>query len=166
MFERYSLRARQVIFVALWSAKRRGGSYIEPEDLLLALIREDRGEFAVIGAQLFPGAPGLANLAGSHRRFFSDAVATSLLRELHEDTDRLKAATPGNRREPMPRGDVPVSRGLKEVLLLVAKAHQQDTKTIEPLDLLAAIVENHDSQLAQLLLDHGITRQEVAEALG
>ena len=48
---------------------------------------------------------------------------------------------------------------------LVAKAHQDDAKTIEPLDLLAGIVENRDSRLAQLLRDHGITRQNVAKAL-
>jgi hypothetical protein len=31
-------------------------------------------------------------------------------------------------------------------------------KTIEPLHLLAAIVEERDSKLAQLLRDHGVTR--------
>ncbi len=65
----------------------------------------------------------------------------------------------------MPRVDMPVSHTLKEVLSLVAKAHQNDTKTIGPLDLLVGIVENRDSRSAQLLLDHGITRQKVAKAL-
>ena len=30
IFERYSYRARQVIVMEVWSARRRGGSYIEP----------------------------------------------------------------------------------------------------------------------------------------
>jgi ATP-dependent Clp protease ATP-binding subunit ClpA len=60
---------------------------------------------------------------------------------------------------------MPVSRSLKEVLALVAQAHQRDTKTIEPLDLLAGLVANQDTKLAQLLQDHGITRQKVAAAL-
>ena len=41
MFERYSNRARSVIFLALGCARRRGEAYIEPEDLLNALVRED-----------------------------------------------------------------------------------------------------------------------------
>jgi ATP-dependent Clp protease ATP-binding subunit ClpA len=165
MFERYSDRARCLIVMALWSARRRGGSYIEPEDLLHALIREDRGEFPAISAEVFPGAAAPNDLAGSHRPFFSGNVATNLLRELHEDTNALSPQTQGEKREPVPHVDMPVSRSLKDVLALVAKAHQDDTRTIEPLDLLAGIVSNRDSRLAQLLRDHGITRQKVRTAL-
>ena len=39
MFERYSARARSVIFLALGCARRRGAAYIEPGDLLHALVR-------------------------------------------------------------------------------------------------------------------------------
>jgi len=166
MFERYSHRTRCLIFMALWSARRRCGLYIEPADLLHALIREDRGEFAAVSAEVFPGAavPD-EDSAGDHRPFFSDGVARSLLRELNEDADPLTAETTSEEREPVPHGDMPVSRSLEEVLALVAKAHKDDTKTIEPLDLLAGIVEDRDSRLAQLLRDHGITRQNVAKAL-
>ena len=152
--------------MALWSARRRGGSYIEPEDLLHAIIREDRGEFPAISAEVFPGtATTNWASAGSHRPFLSDSVATNLLRELHEDTDPLNAETPSEKREPVPHVDMPVSQSLKHVLALVAQSHKDDTKTIEPLDLLAGIVENRDSRLAQLLRDHGITRQKVGQAL-
>jgi ATP-dependent Clp protease ATP-binding subunit ClpA len=166
MFERYSERARRLIFMALWSARRRGGSYIEPEDLLHAIIREDRGEFSAISARLFPGssAPN-EDPAGSHGPFFLGTVATDLLRELHEDTEPLGAETPSEKREPVPHGDMPVSQSLKNVLALVGKVHEDDTKTIEPIDLLAGIVADRDSKLAQMLRDHGITRQNVAEAL-
>ena len=141
--------------MALWSARRRGGSHIEPEDLLHALIREDRGESAAI-TEIFPAA--------AHRPFFSDGVARALLRELHESPDPLSSETQ-EKREPVPHVDMPVSYSLKEVLALVAKAHQNDTKTIEPLDLLAGIVGNRDSRLAQMLGDCGITRQSVAKAI-
>jgi ATP-dependent Clp protease ATP-binding subunit ClpA len=164
MFERYSDRARCLIFMALWSARRRGGSYIEPEDLLHALIREDRGEFPAISAEVFPGAAAPnENSAASRRSFFSGDVATNLLRELHEDTDPLNAEARGG--EPVPHVDMPISHSLKRVLALVAKAHQDNTKIIEPLDLLVGIVENRDSKLAQLLRDHGVTRQKVVKAL-
>jgi ATP-dependent Clp protease ATP-binding subunit ClpA len=166
MFARFSYRARRLIFVALWSARRRGGSYIEPEDLLHAIIREDRGEIAAIITEVFPGAAApIEDSVGSHRPFFPGSVATDLLRELDEDTDPLNAETRSEKPEPMARGDMPMSRPLKNVLALVSKAHQHDLKTIEPLDLLAGIMENRDSRLAQLLRDHGITRQKVAQAL-
>jgi hypothetical protein len=57
MFERYSNRSRRVIFIALWSARRRGGSYIAPEDLLHALVREDRRDIGTPWAEIFPGSP-------------------------------------------------------------------------------------------------------------
>jgi ATP-dependent Clp protease ATP-binding subunit ClpA len=166
MFERYSDRARQVIFISHRSAERRGGSYIEPEDLLHALIREDRGEFASILMEVFPGptAP-LEQPTIGHRPFFDDDVAMDLLRELQEDTPGLSAEAGGGKLQPVPHVDIPVSRSLAHVLGLVANARRNDAKTIEPLHLLAAIVEDRDSRLAQLLADHGITRQKVKAAL-
>jgi ATP-dependent Clp protease ATP-binding subunit ClpA len=59
---------------------------------------------------------------------------------------------------------MPVSRDVKNILASAAKAAHQN-KTIEPLHLLAAIVEDRDSRLAQLLRDHGITRQKISHAL-
>ena len=139
---------------------------MEPEDLLHALIREDRGEFATLSAEVFPGASAPETfLAGDIRPFFSDSVARTLLHELHEDPAPLTREAPGQKRDPVPHSDMPVSRSLKEVFAWLAKTHQDDTKTIEPLDLLAGIVENRDSRLAQLLRNCGITRQKVAEAL-
>ena len=167
MFERYSDAARRLIFMALWSARRRGGSYIEPEDLLHAVILDDRGEFAAFSSEVFPGyvAPKEESV-GIPRPFFAGDVAADLLQELHENPDPLSRKTSGDKPEPVAHVDMPVSHSLKEVLALVAQAHQHDTKTIEPLDLLAGIVENRDTRLAQLLKDHGITRKEVAKALG
>jgi Clp amino terminal domain, pathogenicity island component len=166
MFERYSNRARCLIVMALWSARRRGGLYVEPEDLLHALIREDRGELPAVSSEVFPGPPGpLADAGGGGQPFFSGEVARNLLRELHQDPDPLLAEPRTGKLEPAPHTDLPVSRALKDVLALVAKAHRTDTKTIEPLDLLSTIVANRESRLAQLLRDHGITRQKVYQAL-
>jgi ATP-dependent Clp protease ATP-binding subunit ClpA len=95
----------------------------------------------------------------------SGSVATNLLRELQEDTSPVKAETPSEKLEPVPHFDMPLSESLKQVLGLVARAHQDHTKAIGPLDLLAGIVENRDNRLAQLLRDHGVTRQKVSQAL-
>lgn len=152
--------------MARWSAERRGGLYIEPEDLLHALIRDDREELAVIFGALFPGAQASDELfSGDHKPFFSESVARTLLRELREQPDLLVIDTAGEKREPAPHVDMPVSRSLTQILGLVAQAHQNDKKIIEPLDLLAGIVGSPDSRPAQLLRDCGITRETVAQAL-
>ena len=41
MFERYSLKARRVIFLARHEAAQFGSPYIETEHLLLGIVRED-----------------------------------------------------------------------------------------------------------------------------
>src|ERR1039458_8476411 len=42
MFERYTEKARRVIFFARYEASRFGSPYIETEHLLLGLLREDK----------------------------------------------------------------------------------------------------------------------------
>jgi ATP-dependent Clp protease ATP-binding subunit ClpC len=42
MFERYTEKARRVIFFARYEATQYGNPYIETEHLLLGLFREDR----------------------------------------------------------------------------------------------------------------------------
>ena len=41
MFERYTEQARRVIFFARYEANQFGSPYVEPEHLLLALLREE-----------------------------------------------------------------------------------------------------------------------------
>ncbi|MFX4485953.1 Clp protease N-terminal domain-containing protein, partial [Acinetobacter baumannii] len=43
MFERYTEKARRVIFFARYEAAQFGAPAIEPEHLLLGLLREDKG---------------------------------------------------------------------------------------------------------------------------
>src|SRR3569833_230007 len=42
MFERYTEKARRVIFIARYEASQFGSPYIETEHLLLGLLREDK----------------------------------------------------------------------------------------------------------------------------
>lgn len=166
MFDRYSDRARQVIVLALWSARDRGGTSIEPEDLLQALIREDRGEFDAFTPEIFPGTPaGIADRSGARRSFFTSEAAASLLADLHTDPEPHAPTAPPAKPEPAPAVDLPVSASLKHVLELAAQSGQNDASTIEPLHLLAAIAEDRESSTAQLLRAHGITRQKIAEAI-
>jgi ATP-dependent Clp protease ATP-binding subunit ClpC len=55
MFERYTEKARRVIFFARFEASQFGASEIEPEHILLGMLREDRQ----ISARFFPDrSPG------------------------------------------------------------------------------------------------------------
>ncbi len=49
MFERYTERARRVLFFARYEASAFGSAYIEPEHLLLAILREDKAVRALLG---------------------------------------------------------------------------------------------------------------------
>ncbi|HEY1240975.1 MAG TPA: Clp protease N-terminal domain-containing protein [Bryobacteraceae bacterium] len=154
MFERYSQRARILIFLALDVARKRGGDYIELEDLLEAIIREDRGEFPSIFAEaIHSGSFATPAAAG----FFPETAAQALLSAL--DTRP--------RGSQIRSGDMPLSRAVKNALARAAE-NTGDGKisVIEPLHLLEAIVEDRESRLAQLLRDNSITRQRVAVALG
>lgn len=53
MFERYTEKARRVIFFARYEASQFGSPYIESEHLLLALFRENK----TVSARLFPNSP-------------------------------------------------------------------------------------------------------------
>jgi len=48
MFERYTEKARRVIFFARYEASQFGSPYIETEHLLLGLLREDNPRSAGI----------------------------------------------------------------------------------------------------------------------
>jgi hypothetical protein len=55
MFERFTERARRVVFFARFEASQYGSPYIESEHLLLGLLREDIG----LTKQLIPSFPAL-----------------------------------------------------------------------------------------------------------
>ena len=129
MLERYSARARSDIFLALGCARRRGAAYMEPEDLLHAQVREDRRDLAAT-AELFAGGTAPMGWLGSdHPPLFPDDVAEKLLRALEDPPEG----------DPAAKDDTPVSRSLKQALASAANiAQERDSRTIEPLHLLAA----------------------------
>jgi hypothetical protein len=82
MFDRYSMRARQVIMLSRWTAVMRGAEAIELDDLLEALIREDQGEAAAILSKRHPNIPLLTEQDGAPVPFFSKDEAQTLLAAL------------------------------------------------------------------------------------
>jgi len=153
VFERYSHRARILIFLALDVARKRGGDFIELDDLLEAIIREDQGEFPSMFAEAMQGAAASVTRAV---RFFPETAAEALLATLDTRPRGLQIRS----------GDLPLSRDVKKALARAAdNTGDGKTSVIEPLHLLEALVEDPESRLAQLLRDNGITRQKVAAAL-
>jgi ClpA/ClpB-like protein len=99
MFERYTEKARRVIFFARYEASQYGSPYIGPEHLLLGLLREDKRAFAWI--------PKLQTPATIRQRIETwtpkkpptptsvdlplDGAAKHILHQAKEEADRLNA---------------------------------------------------------------------------
>jgi ATP-dependent Clp protease ATP-binding subunit ClpA len=152
MFDRYSMRARQVVMLSRWMAVMRGAEAIELDDLLEALIREDQGEAVAILSKRHPNIPLVTEQDGASVPFFSKDEAQTLLAAL---------ARPGLGSQDM-SVDMPLAKSVKDALVAAPMfADKKGHKVVEPLHLLAVIVEDRESPLAKLLRGSGITRQRV-----
>ena len=67
MFERYTEKARRVIFFARYEASQFGSPYIETEHLLLGLLREDKGLNSVSCARMPRWSPSASRSKGTPR---------------------------------------------------------------------------------------------------
>jgi ATP-dependent Clp protease ATP-binding subunit ClpC len=116
MFERYTEQARRVIFFARYEASQFGVPYIEPEHLLLGIVREDKA---------------LAS------QFFSSHVASEAIRE------QIEARTIKRERRST-SVDLPLSPESKRVLACAAE-DPMASKEIGTAHLLLGILrlENH-----------------------
>ncbi len=116
MFERYTERARRVIFFARYEASQLGSSYIETSHLLLGILREDKG----LTAKVF----------GSTTPFENPAEAMGLGPSGEKITTSV---------------DVPLTEEAKKVLFVAAeeseKLHQ---KFIAPGHILLGIMKQTD----------------------
>lgn len=146
MFERYTEKARRVIFFARYEASGYGSPYIETEHLLLGLLRED---------------PGLA------LRIFSTRADGSA--KLSIDSIRHKISNRGTLGEKLPASvDLPLSNEAKRVLAYGAEeAERLSNRHIGTEHLLLGLLREKASFAAQLLNEEGVTlepaRQNIAE---
>jgi uncharacterized protein (TIGR02246 family) len=130
MFERYSERARRVIFFARYEASQYGSPYIETEHLLLGLFREDHA------------------LA---RKFLSERGGAQSLRDEIE--------TQITRRERISTSvEVPLSAECKRILKMAAEeAERLGSKSVGTEHLLLGTLREQDSLAARLLRERGLT---------
>lgn len=134
MLERYTEKARRTIFFARYEASQYGSPYIEAEHLLLGLLREDR--------------------ALSYH-FLTSRVSAGWIRKKVEahTTIREKVST---------SVDLPLSNESKRVLNYAAdEADQLGHKHIGTQHLLLGLVRERDSFAAALLLEQGLTLEEL-----
>ncbi len=140
MFEKYTEKARRVIFFARYEASQFGSPYIETEHLLLGLIREDR------------------NLTN---RFFSKANVTidNIRKEIEGRTIvREKVST---------SVDLPFSEESKRVLNTAAEESERLAhKHIGTEHLLLGLLREEKSVAALILRERGLHPRMIREELG
>jgi len=135
MFERYTEKARRVIFFARYEASQFGGDYIEPHHLLLGLMREDK--------HLIFQCLQHSDVEQIRARF----------EKLFPPHDRKSTSV-----------DMPVSVAGNRVLRLAAEeADRLQHKYIDTGHLLLGIRREEKSAAAEALRDHG-ARAEAIEA--
>src|ERR1700754_4816022 len=138
MFERYTEKARRVIFFARYEASQFGSPYIETEHLLLGLLREDKA---------------LAN------RFLRSHAAVESIRKQIEGhtTIREKVST---------SVDLPLSHECKRVLAYGAEeAERLNHRHIGTEHLLLGILREEKCVAAEILHERGLRLNAIREEL-
>ena len=138
MFERYTEKARRVIFFARYEASQFGSPYIESEHLLLGLIREDKA---------------LAN-----RFLRSHAAVESIRKQIEAHTAiREKVST---------SVDLPLSQECKRVLAYAAEeAERLSHKHIGTEHLLLGLLREEKSFAAEILHERALRLATIREEL-
>jgi ATP-dependent Clp protease ATP-binding subunit ClpC len=138
MFERYTEKARRVIFFARYEASQFGSPYIETEHLLLGLLREDKA---------------LAN-----RFLRSQANIESIRKQIEAQTTV---------REKVPTSvDLPLSHECKRVLAYAAEeAERLSHKHIGTEHLLLGLLREEKCFAAEILQERGLRLNQVREEI-
>jgi ATP-dependent Clp protease ATP-binding subunit ClpC len=137
VFERYTEKARRVIFFARYEASQFGSPTIETEHLLLGIIREDKT---------------LTN------RFLGSQVGSIRKQVESQSTVREKTST---------SVDLPLSNESKRALAYAAEeAERLAHKHIGTEHLLLGLLREEKSFAAQILMERGVRLSQVREELG
>jgi ATP-dependent Clp protease ATP-binding subunit ClpA len=158
MFEDFSERARRIVFFSRKVAGERGAGAIGVEDLMQVLVLEDQADYA----KLFPesAVPGAARMAvPTHRPFLTAEVAREIQRGL-EPLMQSKAKS-------LPTSvDMPLSEAAQRVLLAAMdRAKESHDGQVEPLHLLAEVLSDDTSAVADALKQAGVSLEAVEAAV-
>ncbi len=139
MFERYTEKARRVIFFARYEASQFGASHIEVEHILLGLLREDK--------QL------------AQKFFRSPQTTVEAIRRQIEGHTVLRDKLPGSI-------DLPLSESAKRVLKFAAEESDRfQNRHIGTEHLLLGILREEKSHAAEILYERGLRLNQIREDL-
>jgi len=133
MFERYSEKARRVIFFARYEASQLGIPNIGTEHLLLGMLRE--------AADLLTSIAGL------------DAIETirNLVRQEYPPKDKIPTSV-----------DMPFSEAAKRVLIYAAdEADQLESRAITPKQIMIGLLREDNCTAQRILSQLGVTTEAV-----
>ena len=138
MFERYTEKARRVIFFARYEASQFGSPYIETEHLLLGLLREDK--------------------ALTNRFLRSHASVESIRKQIEAHTTiREKVST---------SVDLPLSNECKRVLAYAAEeAERLGHKHIGTEHLLLGLLREEKCFASEILQERGLKLAQIRDEL-
>ncbi len=138
MFERYTEKARRVIFFARYEASQYGSAYIETQHVLLGLLREDR---ALAIRFLGPGPT---------------SVAESIRREIEQHTIRGPRVSTSV--------EMPLSHECKKLLTFAAEeADRLRNRHVDTEHLLVGLLSVEGSLAARLLRERGLKPEAIRE---
>lgn len=140
MFERYTEKARRVIFFARYEALQYGSQVISPEHILLGLMREDK----TMSARFFP---------------FRTALTVDTLRREIENRIVL--------REKMPQSaELHLAPETKRILALAREESERlRSRTIGTEHLLLGLMREERSIAAEVLFEQGLRLQNIREEI-
>jgi ATP-dependent Clp protease ATP-binding subunit ClpC len=138
MFERYTEKARRVIFFARYEASQFGSAYIETEHLLLGLLREDK--------------------ALTNRFLHTHASVDSIRKQIEANTTKREKVSTSV--------DLPLSNESKRVLAYAAEEAERLSHThIGTEHLFLGLLREEQCFAAKILLERRVTLSTVREAI-
>ena len=138
MFERYTEKARRVVFFARYEASQHGSPYIETEHLLLGLLREDRA--------LAKGFPGETNAEEEIRAEIERQITPS---------ERISTSV-----------EIPLTSEAKKVLTLAAdEADGLGHRHVGTEHILLGLLRVEDSLAGAVLQGIGVRAATIREQL-
>jgi ATP-dependent Clp protease ATP-binding subunit ClpC len=140
MFERYTEKARRVIFFARYEALQYGSQVISPEHILLGLMREDK----TISARYFP---------------FRNALTVEAVRREVEERIVLRDRIPQS-------AELHLAAETKRILAFANEESQYlKNRHIGPEHLLLGLVRQENSIAAEILFQYGLRLKDVREEI-
>ncbi|MBS1796862.1 MAG: ATP-dependent Clp protease ATP-binding subunit [Acidobacteria bacterium] len=140
MFERYTEKARRVIFFARYEALQYGSQVISPEHILLGLMREDK----TVSARFFP---------------FRNSLTVEAVRREVEERITLRDRIPQS-------AELHLSPETKRILAYAAEESRKlQNRHIGPEHLLLGIIREEKSIAAEILFQYGLRVQDAREEI-